>query len=128
VTGGILWANLHLLFWLSLVPFVTAWIGENHFAAVPMAVYGFVLLMSGVAYFMLQRIIMAVQGASSPLRRAVGNDFKGKASPVIYLAAIPLGFVSRWLAAALYLAVALMWLVPDARIEHAIVEEPQVAR
>jgi uncharacterized membrane protein len=117
VRGGILWANLHLLFWLSLVPFVTGWMGENHFAAVPTALYGAVLLMAAIAYWMLQQCIVATQGPDSTLARAVGRDLKGKISPLLYLIAIPGAFVSTWLSGALYVAVALMWLVPDRRIE-----------
>jgi uncharacterized membrane protein len=117
ITGGILWANLHLLFWLSLVPFVTGWMGENHFAATPTAVYGVVLLAAGVAYYVLQATIVADQGPGSRLAAFVGRDLKGKASPILYAAAIPLAFVRVWLADALFVAVALMWLVPDRRIE-----------
>ena len=120
VTGGVLWANLHLLFWLSLTPFVTAWMGENHFAPVPTALYGVVLLMAAIAYWILQRRILLSEGPDSLLARAVGTDFKGKASPVIYLIAIPAAFVSVWISAACYVGVALMWLVPDRRIERAI--------
>ena len=118
VTGGILWANGHLLFWLSLVPFVTAWMGENHFAPVPMAAYGVVLFLSGVAYLILQRTIIASQGPGSVLAAAVGRDTKGKLSALIYALAIPLGFVSPWIAGILYVGVAAMWLVPDRRIER----------
>ncbi len=123
VTGGVLWANLHLLFWLSLIPFVTAWMGENHFAAVPTALYGVVLFMAGVAYWLLQQRILAVQENTSVLALAVGRDLKGKLSPIIYLAAIPLAFVSPWIANGLYFLVALIWLVPDRRIERALAEE-----
>ena len=112
VTGGVLWANLHLLFWLSLFPFTTAWMSENHFASAPSAVYGFVLLMAAIAYWLLQQFIIAVQGSDSLLHRAIGSDWKGKLSPVLYLAAIPLAFVSHWIAQAIYVAVALIWLVP----------------
>ena len=122
VTGSILWANLHLLFWLSLVPFVTAWMGENHFASVPMAAYGCVLLMAAIAYYILQRAILKRQGAGSVLATAIGRDLKGKASPMFYVAAIVAAFVRPWIAGALYVAVALMWLVPDRRIEHTIVD------
>jgi uncharacterized membrane protein len=124
VTGGILWANLHLLFWLSLFPFVTAWVGENHFAPVPTAIYGVVLFLAAIAYFTLQALILRDQGPHSVLARAVGKDFKGKTSPVVYLAAIGLSFVAPWIASALYVAVALMWLVPDRRIERAVHEDP----
>ena len=120
VTGGILWANLHLLFWLSLFPFATAWVGENHLAPTPTAVYGGVLLMAALAYFILQRAIIVQQGAGSILAAAVGNDCKGKLSPVFYLAAIPLAFVSPWISTGLYIFVALMWLVPDRRIERVL--------
>ena len=113
MTGGILWANLHLLFWLSLVPFATAWMGENHFAAVPTALYGGILLAAGIAYYILQSRIIAGQGPDSPLARAIGRDLKGRLSPVLYAAAIPLAFVHGWIAEAIYIAVALAWLVPD---------------
>lgn len=117
VNGAILWANLHLLFWLSLVPFATGWMGENHFAATPTALYGAVLLMAAVAYWLLQQAIIRAQGKDSLLRRAVGRDLKGKISPLLYLLAIPLAFAAPALSGALYAAVALMWLVPDRRIE-----------
>jgi len=122
ITGRILWANLHLLFWLSLVPFVTGWMGENAFAAVPTAAYGVVLLAAAVAYTILQRAIVAAQGASSPLARAVGGDAKGKVSMALYAAAVPLALVNRWIALALYVVVALMWLVPDRRIESRLAD------
>ena len=119
VTGLILWANLHLLFWLSLFPFATAWMGENHFAPVPTAAYGVVLLMAAIAYFLLQRAIIRSQGPDGMLARAVGRrDWKGKSSPFFYIAAIASSFVVPWLAQVLYVAVALLWLVPDRRIEH----------
>jgi uncharacterized membrane protein len=120
VTGGILWANLHLLFWLSLVPFVTAWMGENHFASVPMAAYGVVMLLAGVAYVILQQTIIRSQGADSMLARAVGRDIKGKISAVAYALAIPAAFVNRWISGALYVGVAVMWLFPDQRIERIV--------
>jgi len=120
VSGGILWANLHLLFWLSLFPFTTAWMGENHLAAIPTAVYVFVLLMAAIAYYVLQRTIIARQGRDSLLAQAIGKDRKGKLSPLLYLAAIPLAFVSSWIAAGLYVFVALLWLIPDPRIEREI--------
>jgi uncharacterized membrane protein len=120
VKGGILWANLHLLFWLSLVPFTTGWMGENHFAALPTALYGAVLLMSAIAYWLLQQCIVATQGADSVLARAVGRDLKGKLSPVAYLIAIPCAFVSPWISGGLYVLVAIMWLVPDSRIEKSL--------
>lgn len=124
VTGGILWANLHLLFWLSLMPFVTGWMGENHFAALPTALYGVVLLFAGIAYYVLEQAIIRSQGPDSRLKAAVGSDLKGKISVVIYLVAIPLAFVQQVFADALYVAVALMWLVPDKRIEQRLgVEE-----
>src|SRR5450631_4178518 len=120
VTGGILWANLHLLFWLSLFPFTTAWMGENHLAPVPAAVYGFVLLMAAVAYYILQHAIIASQGSDSILAKAIGKDWKGKLSPVCYLLAIPLAFVSPWISNGLFIFVAILWLVPDRRIERAL--------
>ena len=120
VTGGILWANLHLLFWLSLVPFITAWMGENHFAPVPTAVYGVVMLAAAIAYFVLQRTIIRSQGRDSVLAAAVGDDRKGKLSPVLYALAIPAAFVHPAIAGAIYVAVALIWLLPDQRIERMI--------
>ena len=117
VTGSILWANLHLLFWLSLIPFVTGWIGENHFDPMPMALYGIVLLMAAIAYFILQSRIIRTQGKDSLLARAVGKDIKGKMSPIIYLLAIGSNFFSQWISGALYVLVALIWLIPDKRIE-----------
>ena len=120
VTGGILWANLHLLFWLSLVPFVTGWMGENHFASVPTAAYGTVLLLNGVAYLILQRTIIRSQGADSVLARAVGRDIKGKLSAILYVLAIPSAFVRPWLAGAIYVTNALIWLFPDQRIERIV--------
>ena len=120
VTGPMLWANLHLLFWLSLFPFVTGWMGENHFAAAPSAVYGAVLLMAAVAYWILQQIIIASQGRESLLKQAIGSDWKGKLSPVIYAVAIPTAFWSPWISQGLYVLVALVWLVPDRRIENAL--------
>jgi uncharacterized membrane protein len=123
VTGPILWANLHLLFWLSLFPFVTAWMGENHFSSAPSAIYGGVLLMAAIAYYLLQQTIIASQGKDSLLRQVVGSDWKGKLSPVVYLVAIPAAFWSHWLSSALYVFVALLWLVPDRRIEHALIKQ-----
>lgn len=120
VSGAILWANLHLLFWLSLIPFVTRWMGENRFAPAPTATYGVVLLMAAIAYWVLQRKIVANQGRDSPLAVAVGKDFKGKLSPVLYMIAIPSAFVHQWIAGAIYVLVALIWLVPDPRIERAL--------
>ena len=123
VTGPILWANLHLLFWLSLVPFVTGWLGENHFGAVPSALYGLVLLMSAIAYFTLQQMIIASQGHDSLLRRAIGGDWKGKLSPVLYVVAIATAFRWHWVSLALYVFVALIWLVPDRRTEKAMADD-----
>ena len=117
VTGPVLWANLHLLFWLSLVPFGTAWMGENRFAATPVALYGVVLLMAAIAYFILVRALLAMHGDDSVLATAIGNDFKGRVSVAIYLLAVPLAFASPGLACALYVLVAVIWLVPDTRIE-----------
>jgi uncharacterized membrane protein len=117
INGKILWANMHLLFWLSLVPFVTGWMGENHFAALPTAVYGGVLLAAAVAYYILQQLIIAHQGQHSRLKAALGKDIKGKISPVIYVVAIATAFVNQWVSDALYVLVALMWLIPDRRIE-----------
>jgi uncharacterized membrane protein len=122
VSGGILWANLHLLFWLSLFPFTTAWVGENHPAPTPTAVYGIVLLMAAVAYYVLQRTIITSQGRDSLLAAAIGKDSKGKLSPVLYLLAIPLAFVSVWISIGLYVVVALLWLVPDRRIERVLMK------
>ena len=118
IDGPTLWANLHLLFWLSLVPFVTGWMGENHFAEIPVALYGFVLLMSAIAYYLLSQCLIKHDGTDSVLGAAVGSDFKGRISVVIYVAAILLCFVNRWIALALYYLVALLWFVPDRRIER----------
>ena len=123
VNGAILWANMHLLFWLSLVPFVTGWMGETSFAPVPAALYGVVMLFAAVAYYILQGTILRLEGPHSRLARAVGGDLKGKISPVIYLTAVPAAFLSPWISGALYAAVALIWLVPDRRIERVLVEE-----
>ena len=120
VTGPILWANLHLLFWLSLVPFTTAWMGENHFASAPSALYGGVLLMAGVAYWILQQLIIGSQGEHSLLKEAVGQDWKGKLSPALYLIAILFALRAPWVSQGIYTLVALMWLVPDRRIERAL--------
>ncbi len=120
VSGRMLWANLHLLFWLSLFPFATAWMGENHFARVPSALYGVVLLMAAIAYWLLQQSIIAAQGPDSVLKRAVGRDWKGKLSPLLYMVAIGTTFRTQWVAQAIYVSVALLWLVPDRRIEHAL--------
>ncbi len=120
VNGKVLWANLHLLFWLSLLPFVTGWMGENHFAALPTSMYGFVLLMAGVAYWILARSLIAAEGAESLLRAAVGKDYKGTLSVLIYAPAIPLAFVEPWISQIAFVAVALVWLVPDRRIERVL--------
>jgi TMEM175 potassium channel family protein len=122
VNGRVLWANLHLLFWLSLVPFVTGWMGENHLVAVPVALYGAVLFMAGLAYYILSRALIALDGKDSALGKAVGRDFKGIASLVFYAVAVALSFVNSWLAIALYIFVAVMWFVPDRRIEKVIAE------
>lgn len=123
VTGGILWANLHLLFWLSLIPFVTGWNGENNFTLIPMALYGFILLMAAIAYFILQRQIIKKHGKNSILAKAIGKDLKGKMSPALYIAAIISCWISVWIAGSLYILVALMWLIPDKRIEVIIDDE-----
>jgi uncharacterized membrane protein len=120
VTGGILWANLHLLFWLSLFPFVTGWMGENHFAAMPSALYGLVLLMAAIAYLILQKSIIESQGEGSLLAKAVGRDFKSKLSSLLYVAGVVAAFYSPILSGLIYAAVALMWLIPDSRIERVI--------
>lgn len=120
VTGGILWANLHLLFWLSLFPFVTGWMGENHFAALPSALYGVVLFAAAISYWILQQAIIASQGQGSSLKRAIGGDWKGKVSPVLYLVAILSSFYFVWVAQLIYIAVAIIWLVPDRRIERSL--------
>ena len=122
VTGAMLWANLHLLFWLSLIPFATGWMGENHFAPAPCALYGVVLLMAAIAYYILQQLIIASQGEGSLLRKAVAGDWKGKLSPVAYAVAIPLAFWMHWVSLALYVAVAIAWLIPDRRIERILAE------
>ena len=120
ISGAALWANLHLLFWLSLFPFMTGWLGENHFATAPTALYGIVLLAAAIAYYILQRTLIAAEGDSSLLRRAIGSDWKGKLSPVLYALAIALSFRMRYWALAIYTLVALIWLVPDRRIEQAL--------
>jgi uncharacterized membrane protein len=122
ISGSILWANLHLLFWLSLVPFVTGWIGENNFAPKPMAAYGFILLMAAIAYYTLQYQIVKEQGAESLLAKAIGKDVKGKISPILYVLGIIFTFINEWLSGALYILVALIWLIPDKRIEKIIKE------
>ena len=119
-SAGIMWANLHLLFWLSLIPFVTGWMGENHFAALPTSLYGVVLLMAAFAYLILQRAIIARQGRGSLLAGAIGSDWKGKLSILCYFTAIGLAFVNQWLSDALYVFVAVMWLIPDRRVERAL--------
>lgn len=123
VTGGILWANLHLLFWLSLTPFATAWVGENPIAPWPMALYGVVLMFAGIAYYILTRALIARHGSDSTLATSIGRDTKGKLSVVVYAAAIALSFVQPWIAAACYVGVAVMWLVPDPRIEKRLGRE-----
>ena len=120
VDGRVLWANLHLLFWLSLTPFVTGWMGRNNFAAWPVAVYGMVMVLAAIAYFILTRTLIALHGVDSALATALGRDFKGKISVVLYLVAIPLSFVSAWLACGLYVLVTIMWLIPDRRIEKTL--------
>ena len=122
VNGRVLWANLHLLFWLSLFPFATAWIGENHFAAWPVAAYGVVLLLAAMAYFILVRSLIALHGRDSTLAAAIGNDFKGKISPIFYAAAIPLAFVNSWAAFGIFVLVAIIWIVPDPRIEKRLAQ------
>jgi TMEM175 potassium channel family protein len=118
VTGPILWANLHLLFWLSLIPFTTGWMGENHFAPAPSALYGVVLLMAAIAYRILQQLIISVQGRDSLLKKAIGGDWKGKLSPVLYIVAISMAFWSHWISQGIYVLVAFFWLIPDRRIER----------
>jgi len=122
VNGRVLWANLHLLFWLSLIPFTTAWIGENHFAPQPLAAYGIVLLAASIAYYILTRVLIALHGSDSTLSRAIGKDFKGKISSLICFVAIPLAFLKWWLAFGLYVLIAIIWLVPDRRIERTLVQ------
>jgi uncharacterized membrane protein len=122
INGKILWANLHLLFWLSMVPFATGWMGENHFAPLPTAAYGLLLFLCGVAYTLLQAAIIAHQGAQSRLAAAVGRDLKGKLSAVLFAVAVPFAFASRWVALAIYVSVSLMWLVPDRRIESRLAD------
>jgi len=127
VTGSILWANLHLLFWLSLVPFATGWIGENHFAAAPMALYGFILLMAGIAYYILQSLIIKNEGKGSLLAKAIGKDLKGKISPFLYLAAIALSWVNAVVSGLIYVIAALIWLIPDRRIEKTLRQNKEEA-
>jgi uncharacterized membrane protein len=125
VSGCILWANLHLLFWLSLLPFTTGWVGENHLASIPTAIYGVVLLMAAIAYYLLQWSIIVRQGAGSQLAAAIGSDWKGKLSPMLYLVAVPLAFLNPWIANGIYVLVALLWFVPDRRIEQALSTHPE---
>ncbi|MGH7524225.1 MAG: TMEM175 family protein [Gemmatimonadales bacterium] len=120
ISGAVLWANLHLLFWLSLVPYATRWMGESHFASLPTAAYGVVLILAAIAYTILQNRIIALQGRDSRLARAVGNDMKGYASLAAYALAIPAAFINPWISCGLYALVALIWLVPDPRIEHVL--------
>ena len=128
VNGAILWANLHLLFWLSLVPFVTGWMGENHFAPAPTAAYGVILLLAAIAYLLLQQAILRQEGPASTLALAVGRDRKGKLSSLFYALAIPVAFLRPWMAATLYVAGAMVWLVPDRRIERSLSQaEPEVS-
>jgi len=124
VNGAMMWANLHLLFWLSLFPFVTGWMGENHFMPVPTALYGVVMLLAAIAYYILQSIIIAAQGRDSKLAAAIGRDFKGKLSPGLYAIAIVAAFFEPWISCCLYVLVALMWLIPDRRIERVVNEPP----
>ena len=123
ITGSILWANLHLLFWLSLFPFATAWMGENHYASLPSAFYGFILLMAAIAYFILQHLIIASQGTNSLLKKAVGRELKGKLSLALYMIAIAISFWAQWISQGLFILVALIWLVPDRRIEKVLVDK-----
>ena len=123
ITGSILWANLQLLFWLSLFPFATAWMGENHYASLPSALYGFILLMAAIAYFILQHLIIASQGTNSLLKKAVGRDLKGKLSLALYMIAIAISFWAQWISQGLFILVALIWLVPDRRIEKVLVDK-----
>jgi len=120
VTGAILWANLHLLFWLSLFPFATGWMGENHFTALPTALYGVVLLMAAIAYYLLEQAIIAAHGPDSLLKKAIGRDWKGKLSPLLYIAAIVAAWQSPIISGAIYVAAALIWLIPDRRIENVL--------
>jgi TMEM175 potassium channel family protein len=124
VSGRVLWTNLHLLFWLSLVPFVTGWMGENHFASLPVAAYGIVMLMAGVAYYFLVHALIACHEQGSPLATAIGSDRKGKVSVLLYVLGIPFAFYQEWIALALYVGVAVMWLIPDRRIEKTIAPRP----
>jgi|SRR5712671_1632766 len=128
VDGRVLWANLHLLFWLSLVPFVTSWMGENHFAALPVVLYGVVLVLAGTAYFILTRALIALHGTKSTLAAALGSDFKGKISVLLYLIALPLALWISWLPCVVYVFVAIIWLIPDRRIEKRLTEDGSLSR
>jgi uncharacterized membrane protein len=123
VNGRILWRNLHLLFWLSQVPFATGWMGENHFAPLPTALYGCVMLMAGVAYYFLVRAILAHHGRDSRIASALGRDFKGKVSVLLYVVGVPMAFINRWVAGAIYVLVAVIWFIPDRRIEDRLAQE-----
>ena len=123
VSGGILWANMHLLFWLSLIPFVTGWMAENNFASLPVFLYGADLLMAAISYYILQTLILKIHGRDSVLAKAIGKDLKGKISPVLYIIALVFAFINPWLSGAIYVLVALMWLIPDKRIERIINSE-----
>jgi len=125
VSGSVLWTNIHLLFWLSLIPFVTGWMGENHFATVPVAVYGFVLLMAGVAYYFLAHCLSGIHGKDSTIAKALGRDWKGIASVIIYAIGIVLSFVHPWIGFGLYTVVAAIWFIPDKRIEHTLTDDPK---
>jgi len=125
VTGGMLWANLHLLFWLSLLPFTTGWMGENHFAAIPTALYGVVLLLAAISYYLLQQVIIHAQGQDSILRNAIGRDWKGKLSLALYIVAIVAALRFRWIAQTVLVTTALIWLIPDRRIEKCLADEVQ---
>ena len=122
VTAAMMWSNLHLLFWLSLFPFVTGWMGENHFTPAPTAVYGAVMLMAAIAYYLLQSVIVGQQGPDSKLAKSIGRDFKGKASPVLYAVAIGMAFFEPWISCVIYVLVAVMWFIPDRRIERVVDE------
>ena len=122
VDGKIMWANLHLLFWLSLIPFATGWMGENHFAKATLTLYGFILLMAAIAFWILQRLIIRTQGSDSLLKKALGKDLKGKSSPILYIVGIVFSFYVEWIAGAVYIFVALIWLIPDKRIEKRVEE------
>lgn len=125
VTGAMMWANLHLLFWLSLIPFTTGWMGENHLAAAPSAIYGVVLFMASIAYWILQHVIITIQGEDSLLKKAIGGDWKGRMSPVLYATAVGLAFWSQWISIGIYVLVALLWLVPDRRVENVLMSKEE---